>query len=83
MLDEYQKQPEGPRWIGPKMMAGAVAGLLLSLGLCGVGSALHFETGGSVLNTLGAGLFLLSCGVILLGVAVFIVELIITMARGR
>jgi hypothetical protein len=83
MFDQEKEVRGESLWIGPKMMAGAVAGVLLSLGLCGAGTSLHFGNGMGVLRTVGLWLFLLSCLVLLIGMVVLVVEVVLAMVRKR
>ena len=72
-----------PRWIGPKMLAGGIAGIIVSLGLCGAASGLGQATRLGVLSMIGLVLFLASLLVTVVGVVVFVIELFVVTARGR
>jgi hypothetical protein len=71
------------KWIGPMIMAGGAAGVLLAFGLCGTGAAFSSYTAGGVLAV--AGLVVLGLGVLalLVGGILFVVELILSGSRGK
>jgi hypothetical protein len=77
---ENNPRPE-PKWYGARILAGSVAGILLSLGLCGLGSSFHLGTGIGVLSTLGIFLFFASILGIVVGVITLIIEAIAAAAR--
>jgi len=66
---------------GVKIIIGAAVGMLLSLGLCGLGSAL--TPGLNRLGVVGAGVFLLSLLGLLIGFLVVIVEWISGLRKDR
>jgi len=83
MFDQFKNKPEAPAWIGPKVLIGAAAAMLLSFGLCGIGQGLLKGTGIGVLGMLGIYLFGLSVLAILVGGVITVVEIIIAIARGK
>ncbi|SEG65144.1 hypothetical protein SAMN05421819_4013 [Bryocella elongata] len=86
MFDQFQNRnnrPGEPRWIGPKILAGAAVGLLVAAGLCGAGSlqGRGNEEFGGPMSMIGFGVFLLTVVVLLIGGLVFVVELILSARR--
>jgi hypothetical protein len=83
MFEQFEKQPKEPMWIGPKMLAGGAAGFLLSLGLCGAGSAWGRDGAGGVIAMCGVAMFFLSALALVVGGIVFLVEFLYSSIRGR
>jgi hypothetical protein len=74
---------DGPKWIGAKVVAGAAAGMLLSLGLCGLRTAFHFGTGIGVINLAAIVIFVLSFLLGLTGGVLLLVEAIVAMIKRK
>ncbi len=83
MFDQFQDKPEEPAWIGPKILIGAAAAMLLSFGLCGIGIGVHIGNGLGILSRLGFWLFFISIAAIVIGVIITVVEVIIAISRGK
>jgi hypothetical protein len=74
-LEERPNRAPEPRWFGPRILAGAAAGLLVAAGMCGVSLKWHGHEG---LNGLGVFAFLVagaSALALLIGAIVFVIEL--------
>ncbi len=79
MFEQFQK-PGGyePRWIGARLFAVGAVGVLLSLGLCRVGT---IGSGSENVSMLGFYLLLASALIFLAAILVTIVELIVVAVR--
>jgi len=85
MFDQFEKQPKELTWNGPKAMAAAAMGMLLSFGLCGVGFLGAADSPGvslGIFSVIGAVIFCLSAFLMLAGFVILVVELIVAATRG-
>lgn len=81
MFDELKVPPQKPTWVGARILAGSVAGVLVSLGLCGVGAKLQPHAYVTWLGMVGFALFFLSCLAAMAGVISLATDLIREIGR--
>ena len=82
MFEQFSNSGKNdPRWIGLRVLAVGAAGLLVSLGFCGVGATIHSSNGVARLTFIGFWLFVASTLLMLLAVVVTIIEALVSSGR--